>query len=167
MKHRCPECGAPEMKTFDGETMKVEHEGRSVDVAELSGWRCPSCSEVIFDHASAKAYADAGDALVLQACQNEADSTVFLNLEGLDKHPPVPDDIPGVGVRDGRFFLELSWADGEVCFDKAYRHCDEYVVVGAMCYWRASIEGQTELAQAWDDWMTACLNRLQAINRGN
>jgi HTH-type transcriptional regulator/antitoxin MqsA len=69
MTHRpCVGCGDAEgMVRFDDETFVVEHGGASAKVAGLSGWRCPACGEVEFDHESALAYAKAGDELVLRA----------------------------------------------------------------------------------------------------
>lgn len=64
----CVSCGdARGMIRFEGETFVVEHDGARQTVSDLSGWRCPACGEVEFDPGSAAAYAQAGDALVLQA----------------------------------------------------------------------------------------------------
>ena len=49
------------------EAFTIEHEGRKVKVAGLSGWRCGACDEVEFDVGSAKRYAAAGDKLVMDA----------------------------------------------------------------------------------------------------
>ena len=46
--------------------MTVEHGGASSVVADLSGWRCAACGEILFDADSAARYAAAGDYLVLQ-----------------------------------------------------------------------------------------------------
>lgn len=158
LTYSCAECGAPEMKTFNGETMKVEHEGRSAEVTGLGGWRCPACSEVIFDRDSAKTYADAGDALVLQARRTAADPTVWLHLEGLDKHPPVPAGTPCLerSSQDDRWAMEVSWTGITLWLDVAHRNDDVYPLIGSLCYWQAVKNGQPELAQAWDDWVTAC-----------
>lgn len=60
----CCETGA-EMLPFAGETHRIDYRGRTVDVDDLSGLRCPACGEIEFDAASAERYASAGDALVL------------------------------------------------------------------------------------------------------
>lgn len=60
----CESCRA--MTRFEGETFEVEYAGSKAKVDGLSGWRCENCGEVVFDAASAKRYAAAGDALVLQ-----------------------------------------------------------------------------------------------------
>jgi HTH-type transcriptional regulator/antitoxin MqsA len=52
---------------FRDETLRVSHQGVSVDVKGLSGRRCSSCGEIEFDRRSAKRYAAAGDKLVLEA----------------------------------------------------------------------------------------------------
>jgi HTH-type transcriptional regulator/antitoxin MqsA len=57
------------MVPFTGETHQVVHRGATSDVEGLSGFRCPACSEVDYDPASAERYAAAGDALVLAARQ--------------------------------------------------------------------------------------------------
>ncbi len=68
MTRQCGACGAGKaMRAFSGREFVVKHAGAARTVKELSGWRCGACEEVIFDAASAKRYAAAGDALVLAA----------------------------------------------------------------------------------------------------
>ena len=67
MKHQCATCSAPGTVPFKGETFLISHMGLSDQVKGLSGRRCPTCGEIEFDRRSAKRYAAAGDALVLQA----------------------------------------------------------------------------------------------------
>ena len=68
MKYQmCANCGAPGAVPFRDETLRVSHQGVSVDVKGLSGRRCSSCGEIEFDRRSAKRYAAAGDKLVLEA----------------------------------------------------------------------------------------------------
>ncbi len=64
---QCAQCGRTGMHRFEGETFVVEHDDRSTEVPNLSGWRCGACGEVEFDDLSARRYAEAGDALVLAA----------------------------------------------------------------------------------------------------
>jgi HTH-type transcriptional regulator/antitoxin MqsA len=54
------------MIRFRDQSLTVEHAGVTAKVKGLSGWRCASCGEVEFDAGSARRYAAAGDALVLQ-----------------------------------------------------------------------------------------------------
>jgi HTH-type transcriptional regulator/antitoxin MqsA len=54
------------MTRFDGETFTIDYAGMATAVEGLSGWRCGACGEVEFDADSARRYAAAGDALVLQ-----------------------------------------------------------------------------------------------------
>lgn len=70
---QCSQCGARQMNRFEGETFVVEHDGRSSDVPNTSGWRCGSCGEVEFDAESAVRYAAAGDALVMAARKRAGD----------------------------------------------------------------------------------------------
>ena len=63
---QCPACGKRALRRFAGETMTVEHAGLTSAVANLSGWRCGGCGEVLFDADGATRYAAAGDALALQ-----------------------------------------------------------------------------------------------------
>ncbi|CAJ9446041.1 type II toxin-antitoxin system MqsA family antitoxin [Burkholderia thailandensis] len=69
MKHRnCANCGTRNgMTRFENESFTIQHETFSAQVHGLSGWRCKACDEVEFDPQSAMRYAEAGDALVLQA----------------------------------------------------------------------------------------------------
>jgi len=68
---QCPECGQRALRRFAGETMTADHAGMQSVVADLSGWRCGACAEVLFDADSAARYAAAGDALVLQARERQ------------------------------------------------------------------------------------------------
>lgn len=61
----CPDCAAPHWQRFENETQEVEHAGRKTTVPGLSGKRCASCGETLFDDESARRYAAAGDELVL------------------------------------------------------------------------------------------------------
>ncbi len=63
----CPDCGSKEWKPFEGETFEVSYRGVTEKEKGLSGWRCHSCDEVVFDRASAERYAAAGDKLVLDS----------------------------------------------------------------------------------------------------
>jgi HTH-type transcriptional regulator/antitoxin MqsA len=72
MKHRtCPDCGVPAAVPFKGETFRISHKEDATEVQGLSGWRCSSCGEVVFDAKSAKRYASAGDELILKARDGE------------------------------------------------------------------------------------------------
>ena len=67
MSRKCLHCESRKAMTrFEGETFEVKYQGSKSKVEGLSGWRCDNCSEVEFDTSSAKRYAAAGDALVLQ-----------------------------------------------------------------------------------------------------
>jgi HTH-type transcriptional regulator / antitoxin MqsA len=67
MPRRCVSCDeSPTMTRFDDEMFVIEHAGHSAKVKGLSGWRCRNCDEVVFDAVSAKRYATAGDALVME-----------------------------------------------------------------------------------------------------
>ena len=63
---RCDECGTC-MVRFEGEALTIRRGGESVDVPNLSGWKCPHGHDAVFDADSAIRYADAGDALVYAA----------------------------------------------------------------------------------------------------
>ena len=68
MTRKCGACGAAKaMRAFNSKDFVVKHAGATRNVRALSGWRCGECDEVCFDAASAKTYAEAGDALVLAA----------------------------------------------------------------------------------------------------
>jgi HTH-type transcriptional regulator / antitoxin MqsA len=68
MKRRsCASCGAASAAPFKGEMFRISHKGLSTEVRGLSGWRCPSCGETVFDPKSAERYAAAGDKLLLKA----------------------------------------------------------------------------------------------------
>ena len=67
MAKTCAECGSKDVLPFRDETFTVEHEGVSEAVTGLSGHRCDTCGDVIFDADSARRYAEAGDQLVMGA----------------------------------------------------------------------------------------------------
>lgn len=68
LSRQCPACGAPDgLRAFMSATLRVTVKGGlSADVAGLSGFRCSKCAEEILDAGSTRAFAAAGDALVLQ-----------------------------------------------------------------------------------------------------
>lgn len=57
------------MTRFEGETHQVSYSDLKTDVEGLSGYRCGECDEIEFDPDSAQRYAEAGDALVIEARQ--------------------------------------------------------------------------------------------------
>jgi HTH-type transcriptional regulator/antitoxin MqsA len=61
------------MTRFRDETFTVAYAGTTARVEGLSGWRCGACGEVEFDARSARAYAAAGDALVMRHRAEQAD----------------------------------------------------------------------------------------------
>jgi len=63
----CAECGSNDVAIFQDETFVVEHDGVSLAVTGLSGHRCGTCGDVVFDATSAGRYAEAGDRLVMDA----------------------------------------------------------------------------------------------------
>jgi HTH-type transcriptional regulator/antitoxin MqsA len=64
----CAACGDKKaMMRFEDQRFTVEHEGVRKTVDGLSGWRCKACDEIEFDAESARRYAAAGDALVLES----------------------------------------------------------------------------------------------------
>jgi HTH-type transcriptional regulator/antitoxin MqsA len=64
----CGACGDKKaMGRFEDQSFTVEHDGLRKTVDGLSGWRCKSCGEVEFEAESARRYAAAGDALVLES----------------------------------------------------------------------------------------------------
>jgi HTH-type transcriptional regulator/antitoxin MqsA len=65
MQKRCVACPGG-MTRFKDETLVIAHAGMKAKVEGLSGWRCEECGEVEFDAKSARAYAAAGDKLVLR-----------------------------------------------------------------------------------------------------
>jgi HTH-type transcriptional regulator / antitoxin MqsA len=68
---QCGHCGARAMKRFTGRSFTVSYgDARSV-VSGLSGWKCGECAQIVFDRASAKRYAGAGDQLVLTERRRE------------------------------------------------------------------------------------------------
>ncbi len=62
----CCDSGA-EMFAFSNETHRIEHHGLDIEIEGLSGFRCPVCGEIEFDGESAERYAEASDALMLEA----------------------------------------------------------------------------------------------------
>jgi HTH-type transcriptional regulator / antitoxin MqsA len=67
MPRNCVNCESGKAMTrFRNETFAIAHAGMKAKVEGLSGWRCGLCDEVEFDARSARAYAAAGDALVLR-----------------------------------------------------------------------------------------------------
>jgi HTH-type transcriptional regulator/antitoxin MqsA len=56
-----------EMGRFEDETHQVDFRDLKRDVSGLSGFRCARCGDIEFDRESAERYAEAGDALVLEA----------------------------------------------------------------------------------------------------
>lgn len=67
----CADCGSA-TRRFEAETVGVDHEDARTEVADLSGWRCGHCGEVVFDRDSAERYAAAGAALVEAARTRQA-----------------------------------------------------------------------------------------------
>ncbi|HEY5046888.1 MAG TPA: type II toxin-antitoxin system MqsA family antitoxin [Rhizomicrobium sp.] len=65
MQKKCVTCPGAMMR-FRNETFAIAHAGMKRKVAGLSGWSCEGCDEVAFDARSARAYAAAGDELVLR-----------------------------------------------------------------------------------------------------
>jgi HTH-type transcriptional regulator/antitoxin MqsA len=63
----CAACGDKRMVRFEGQRFTVAHDGLRKTVEGLSGWRCKACDEMEFDAESARRYAAAGDALVIEA----------------------------------------------------------------------------------------------------
>lgn len=73
MSRACGNCESREgMARFEGETFTVEYAGMATTVDGLSGWRCGACEDVEFDADSARRYAAAGDALVLQERERQS-----------------------------------------------------------------------------------------------
>lgn len=69
---QCPVCGsAGSLVHFHGEAFPVAVGDLAGTVGELSGDRCQVCEEVFFDDNSAQRFADAGDALVMEARKKE------------------------------------------------------------------------------------------------
>lgn len=67
MAKKCFSCGATAgMRRFRNEDFTVSHAGDRVVVRRLSGWRCHSCHEIVFDRTSGERYGAAGDELVLR-----------------------------------------------------------------------------------------------------
>ncbi|KPF42291.1 type II toxin-antitoxin system MqsA family antitoxin [Rhizobium sp. AAP43] len=64
----CISCGSAQgMTRFENERHGVTFRDLRTEVDGLSGVRCADCGEIEFDAESAARYAEAGDALVLQA----------------------------------------------------------------------------------------------------
>jgi HTH-type transcriptional regulator / antitoxin MqsA len=61
------------MTRFTGEAFVVDHAGATATVEGLSGLRCGTCGEVVFDADSAGRYAAAGDELVLRERKRQSD----------------------------------------------------------------------------------------------
>jgi HTH-type transcriptional regulator/antitoxin MqsA len=71
-RQNCSACGGKKsMSRFEDERFVIEHTGLRKAVDGLSGWRCASCDEVVFDPESAQRYAAAGDELVLKSRKRE------------------------------------------------------------------------------------------------
>jgi HTH-type transcriptional regulator/antitoxin MqsA len=71
-RRSCAACGAKNgLVRFEDEAFAVKHDGRRETVCGLSGQRCAACGDVFFDAESARRYAAAGDALVLDARARE------------------------------------------------------------------------------------------------
>jgi HTH-type transcriptional regulator/antitoxin MqsA len=71
-RRSCNACGSKQsMIRFEKEQFTIEHSGLRKAVADLSGWRCKTCDEVVFDPESAQRYANGGDELILQARKRE------------------------------------------------------------------------------------------------
>ena len=71
-RRSCSACGEKKaMARFEDERFTVEHVGLHKAVDGLSGWRCKSCEDVVFDPESARRYAAAGDELILQTRKRE------------------------------------------------------------------------------------------------
>jgi HTH-type transcriptional regulator / antitoxin MqsA len=67
MPRKCLSCvSRKRMTRFEDQTFTIEHAGRKIQVAGLSGWRCDACGEVEFDADSARRYAAAGDEMILR-----------------------------------------------------------------------------------------------------
>lgn len=74
MTRKCAVCDSSKERTrFRNETFTVAYSGTKTKVEGLSGWRCSGCGEVEFDARSARAYAAAGDALVMTRRAKQAD----------------------------------------------------------------------------------------------
>ena len=78
------------------------------------------------------------------------------HMNHLSHHPEVPEDCPGMASSEGRWFFEVSWADEELALDEAYQYQDVYLIVGSLCFFIATEQGNTALAQQWADWIAEC-----------
>jgi HTH-type transcriptional regulator/antitoxin MqsA len=54
------------MARFENQAFTIAHADQHRTIDGLSGWRCTTCREVVFDAGSAQRYAATGDAMVLQ-----------------------------------------------------------------------------------------------------
>lgn len=81
MNKQCGACGARRLTPFENESFEIEHLGRKMTVAGLSGMRCGACGDVMFDAESAQRYAAASDALVLDARAAERETIKRIRLK--------------------------------------------------------------------------------------
>jgi len=73
MPRKCVNCDSRKgLARFENEAFTIEHDGMTITVDGLSGWRCAACGEVEFDNDSAQRYAAAGDELVLAERSRQA-----------------------------------------------------------------------------------------------
>jgi len=49
------------MTRFEHGTFTIDHAGKTIEIAGLSGWRCGHCGKVEFEASSAQRYAAASD----------------------------------------------------------------------------------------------------------
>ncbi|NYF36695.1 type II toxin-antitoxin system MqsA family antitoxin [Stenotrophomonas sp. JAI102] len=69
---QCPVCGSAEsLVHFYGKTLPVTVSGLSGTVSDLAGEHCQVCEEIFLDDDSAKRFANAGDALVMETRRSE------------------------------------------------------------------------------------------------
>lgn len=80
-----------------------------------------------------------------------------INMSNLNHHPRVPEDCPGINQDGERFFFQVSWSDEELDLAEAHQYDDVYTVIGSICFWWATRQGDHELAQQWADWMEECV----------
>ncbi len=68
MSETCVACGASlTMTPFDSEMSEILYGDLAAEVEDLQGKRCGVCGEIEYDPESARRYAEAGDALVVDA----------------------------------------------------------------------------------------------------
>jgi HTH-type transcriptional regulator/antitoxin MqsA len=93
---KCPSCGFDEMnyETWD---KVVTHQGKSITVNGVTGFRCPECGEAVFADESYDRVAAAGDALV-RAARKANPSEVRLIREKLGLTQAEAGKIFGGGV---------------------------------------------------------------------